>query len=238
MSDQIPVNPGEEPAAPMPAPTPEPFAAEQAAAPVSQVESTGSPVPVAETPVKIGPAPQSALLVVPAIPQADPPPAPQSQFQPQSQPQPSSWAKPGWLALGLAMFLSMCLSVTATLGLLAAVNHGLSYASPADVRALQAQVDTLQGRVDAQEQDLAGLRSRLETVEKLAGRTNALEQAAANIKAELDKRTADLDTLRTALSDAQKQVEQVVTQSKAFEKFISGLSNLMKTLQLDGSTTP
>lgn len=168
-------------------------------------------------------------------------PAPSSTLGgPAFQPAPRSpfLERPGWLALGLAVLLSMVLSAALTLGVLAVANRGLSYASPADVKALRSQVQTLQGRIDAQDQDLAGLRARLDAVEKLAGRTTLLEQAASGLQSELDKRAADLDTLRSTVDSAQKQIEQVVTQSAAFDKFIAGLRGLLQNFQPSGSQKP
>lgn len=157
---------------------------------------------------------------------------------PDENPKTSFGERPGWLALGLAVLLSIILSTALSLGVLAAANHGLLYASPAQVLALQAKLDTLQTRLDTQEQDLAGMRARLEAVEKLAGRTTTLEQAAQTLRSELEKRTADLETLRGVVSAAQKQIEQVVTQSSAFETFISGMRNLLANIPLPGVTKP
>jgi len=148
------------------------------------------------------------------------------------------WARPGWLALILAILLSVILSTALSLGTLSVMNKSLRYASPSDVLALQAKVDALQTRVDAQEQDIAGMRARLDAVEKLAGRTSALEQMATDLRTQIEKRGVDLQTLQGAVSDAQKQIAQVITQSSAFETFVSGMRSLLDKIPLPGVTKP
>lgn len=210
--------------------------------PEEEAIPTPPETPASETgPLPGDQAPQPALAANPAPSSTLGGPAPSSTLaEPAFQPAPRSpfLERPGWLALGLAVLLSMVLSAALTLGVLAVANRGLSYASPADVKALRSQVQTLQGRIDAQDQDLAGLRARLDAVEKLAGRTTLLEQAASGLQSELDKRAADLDTLRSTVDSAQKQIEQVVTQSAAFDKFIAGLRGLLQNFQPSGSQKP
>ena len=196
----------------------------------AQPDPTPVPQPAPEPIHAPKPEPVVALAVVPTpVPfQSVPPPAAKSGF----------WVRPGWLALVLAILFSVILSTTASLGTLYAQNKGLRYASPSEVQALQAKVDALQTRLAAQEKDLAGMRARLDAVEKLAGRTSTLEQAAADLRAQLEKRGVDLDTLKGVVSDAQKQIEQVITRSSAFETFINGMRSLLDKIPLPGVTKP
>jgi hypothetical protein len=150
------------------------------------------------------------------IPSAVPPPAAGN-----------DWARPGWLAVALVGLASSCLAVVLSLAILSLVNRGLSYAAPADVRALQAQIDTLQTRVDSATQDLAGLRARVDQLEELAARTTALERMALDLQAEIDKRVTQAEELKGAVEDVQTKISDVITQSKAFQSFVDGLRDLI-----------
>jgi hypothetical protein len=196
---QLPV-PGEGSAAPTPAPVDAP-----AAAPL--VEKAIIHIPTKEEPKNTEP------------PASAPPESP--------RPPAGIWARPGWLAVALVGLASSCLAVVLTLAILGVTNHGLAYASPADVSALQAQVDTLQTRVDAAEQDLSGLRARVDQLEELAARTTALERMALDLQAEVDKRVTQAEELKGAVEDVQNKIAAVVTQSKAFQSFVDGLRNLL-----------
>gem|GEM_PF-5752051 len=224
ISDERPVeNSPAEPEAPRPVEPPEETREAQPAQ-----ESAPSPAPSAPDGAAAGAAPGGAALAGVVVDAQPGPRAATGGF----------WAQPGWLALGMACLLTALLSMILTLGVLAAANGGLVYASPSQVLALQSRLDGLQTRVETQEQDLAGMRSRLDAVEKLAGRTTTLEQAAQTLRSELDKRAAELDTLRGAVEGAQKQLTQMVTQSAAFETFISGMRNLLDSIALPGGTKP
>lgn len=150
--------------------------------------------------------------------------------------QESFWARPGWTALVIAVFLSSCLSVSLTLGVLALINRGLSYASPSDVISLQAQLDTVQARVEAAAQDLSGLRARVEQLEELAARTTALERLAQNLQAEIDKRVSQAEELRTSVEDVQKRIAEVVTQNSAFQDFVTSLRDTLNKIFPGGET--
>ena len=194
------------------------------------------PQPEAEPQAPPAPTPVVALAVSPT-----PVPAPAKPTPRPIDPAPAKtgfWARPGWLAVGLAILLSVILSTALSLGTLSVMNKSLRYASPSDVLALQAKVDALQTRVDAQEQDIVGMRARLDAVEKLAGRTSALEQMATDLRTQIEKRGVDLQTLQGAVSDAQKQIAQVITQSSAFETFVSGMRSLLDKIPLPGVTKP
>jgi chromosome segregation ATPase len=147
----------------------------------------------------------------------------------------SFWARPGWLAVALAGLLSSCLAVVLTLAVLSILNRGLLYASPDDVRTLQAQVDTLQTRVDSSAQDIAGLRTRVDQLEELAARTTQLERMALDLQAEIDKRVAQAEELKGAVTDLQNKITSVVTQSDALKTFFENLRDMLNKLPLGGN---
>jgi cell division protein FtsL len=156
--------------------------------------------------------------------------APKREETPPVAPPPAAvgfWARPGWLAVALVGLASSCLAVVLTLAILGLVNRGLSYAAPADVSALQSQIDTLKTRVDSATQDLAGLRARVDQLEELAARTTELERMALDLQAEIDKRVTQAEELKGAVEDVQTKIADVITQSKAFQSFVDGLRDLI-----------
>ena len=173
--------------------------------------------------------------------QATPPPSALSGVVVEARPRQTPRAnsafadRPGWLALIIAVAISVFFSTALTLGVLGVANRGLVYASPSQVLSQQSRLDTLQSRLDTQEKDLNGMRARLEAVEKLSGRTTALEQAVQTLRTDLDKRATDVESLRVVVGEAQKQITQVVSQSSAFEAFINGLRNLLDKLPPSGT---
>jgi hypothetical protein len=201
----------------------QPVPGEGSAAPASAPQP---PAPV-EAPAAAAPLVEKAIIHIPT--KEEPNRAEQPASEPSESPQPpaSFWARPGWLAVALVGLTSSCLAVVLTLAILGVTNQGISYASPADVSTLQAQVDTLQTRVDAAAQDLSGLRARVDQLEELAARTTALERMALDLQAEVDKRVTQAEELKGAVEDVQTKIAAVVTQSKAFQSFVDGLRDLV-----------
>lgn len=190
-------------------------------------EPAGAPAePPVEPEAAVPPAAEQNAGVVPPVPaEHDEPVSPPAAAHPAG-----FWVRPGWLAVALVGLASSCLSVVLTLGILGLINRGLAYAAPADVAAVQAQVDTLQTRLDGVAQDLAGLRARVEQLEELAARTTALERMALDLQGEIDKRVAQAEELQGAVTDMQARVAEMVTQSKAFQIFADGLKELLDKL--------
>jgi uncharacterized protein YoxC len=173
--------------------------------------------------------PVSAPAVEKNTPAGVPPQAP-----PAESPARSSGSHPGWIALVLIALSSSCLAVFLTLAILGAVNQGLSYASQSDMNALQSQVDTLQTQVNSLDQDLAGLRARVDALEVLAARTTELEKMALNLQAEIDKRVSEAQQLKDKVNGIQTSITDVVAQSKAFQDFMDGLKGLVNKINPGG----
>lgn len=101
-------------------------------------------------------------------------------------PKPVTRAQVFWtsFALGLLFFV---LAVAVSLGILVAYNGGLWYASPNQVVTISRQVDGLTAQLDAQAQDLAGLRARLDELQDLDERVDTEEAAADQLQTDADR---------------------------------------------------
>ncbi len=134
----------------------------------------------------------------------------------------------------LALFLALGI----TLGLLAGINGGrLRYASPAQVEALRNQAGSLQSRTETLEQDLSGLRSRVDNLTALSGRVDMVEQDIENLQAEIETTVAEVENMSTQVDGVVSEVENLngevealQTESARFSGFLEGLRELMGSL--------
>jgi prefoldin subunit 5 len=111
-------------------------------------------------------------------------PAPPAMIVPKA-PKPVTRARVFWTSFGIGL-LSFVLAVAVSLGILVTYNGGLWYASPSQVVTISRQVDGLTAQIDAQAQDLEGLRARLDNLEGLSGCMEAVETTADRVQAGLE----------------------------------------------------
>jgi prefoldin subunit 5 len=156
------------------------------------------------------------------------PPAP----QPEAAPLPANLATRGqsfWMAVGMGL-LALVLALAIGLGVLASLNGGLEYATPADVAGISRQVDGVQAQAEILQGDLTGLRARVDNLETLGGRVSEIEQATTELQSGLDAAATHLDELQQQANGLNSQVEELQTQSNRVQNFLDGMRNLLNTL--------
>ena len=135
-----------------------------------------------------------------------------------------------WIALGSSL-LTLILALVLTLGVLAGLNGGnLQYISPAQLGDLATQMDALTTQADTLEQDVTGLRSRLDNLEALSGRVGEVEQIAAELQADVDASAAKLEAFSSELSQMATNIEPMQAQIERQQGFVEKLRDLLVEL--------
>ncbi len=207
------------------------------AAPEAQpVEAAAEAQPVEQAP-EIGPAevaPESsgAVKVFP-VPEGQTP-GPQAEFTPPPV-QPAAPATPSravtrsqalWMAVGTG-FLALVLAFVLSLGVLAAINGGLRFVSPADLNALGRKVDGVTTQTQLLQQDLDGLRGRVNNLEGLSGRVGAVEGQAKQLRTDLDAASQQVQQINQQMTQASSDIKDLQSQTGRFQGFLDGLKSLL-----------
>lgn len=141
-----------------------------------------------------------------------------------------------WLALGAGL-LSFLLSLAVALGILAAINGSLRFATPQDVREISRQVSGINDQVGTVQGDLDGLRVRLDNLETIGGRVVELEELAAGLEADLSQTESDLETLANQSETLASEVDSLQEESDSVMGFLEGMRTLLDDL-FGPETTP
>ena len=161
------------------------------------------------------------------------PPAPPAE---KPAPKPATRGQITWLGFFI-FILTLIAAVAVSMGILAGINGGLDYASPADVAVVSHEVNALKGRADALEQSLTGVQARLDNLEALSGRVDKLETATGDLQGELETLAAETKSLTSQVQDLNtvtetlgQQMEEVQAQSSRFQSLMDGLRDLLNNL--------
>ena len=113
-------------------------------------------------------------------------------------------------------FFAFVLAVALTLGLIAGINGGLQFASPAQLQDLNRQVDGLSAQADILAQDVEGLRTRIGNLEGFGNRVDQLETDLADIADQTETLASELESLQST--------------TQQHQSFFDGLNNLLDSL--------
>ena len=145
------------------------------------------------------------------------------------------------LAAGALVFV---LAVALSLSVITAINGGLEFADPAQVAEISDQLDGLNRQAGALEQDLEGMRKRLDNLDALSGRLEAIEESSVQLQAGAEEVGVQVDALGTQVDDFERRLdglegdvaglvadyEAVQEQNTRFQEFLDGLRNLLGDL--------
>ena len=135
-------------------------------------------------------------------------------------------ARQNWVTRGQAfglMFVgflfTLILGLVLSLGILAGINKGqLLYANPAQINTLTAQAQKLDSRASAIEQDIQGMRERLDNMEALGARVREIEKNAEAL-------ATDIGTLQSGVEDAASQMSDLSDEVNSYGSQIEGLQS-------------
>lgn len=200
---------------------------------LSPVESSSLPTEVEQEPVDSGIIDESeaSLAEVPGEekpPQveAEAPQTPKPAPAPKARPQPASRMQAFWLAFAALVFATF-LGATLSLGILALVNGGLSYARPYQVYELDRQIDSAIAQTEILSQDMDTLRARLDNLEGLSGRVGAVEKNMDGLRDDMDTALSSMDALSAQLENLDGEIAEMRVRTQRFQGFLEGLRELM-----------
>jgi competence ComEA-like helix-hairpin-helix protein len=180
------------------------------------------------------PAPESsgAVKVFP-VPE-DQTPGPQEEFAPPpaqpagsaTQPRAVTRGQALWMAIGTG-FLALVLAFVLSLGVLAAINGGLRFVSPADLNALSRKVDGVTSQTQILQQDLDGLRGRVNNLEGLSGRVSGVEGQTKQLRSDLDAASQQVQQINQQMTQVSSDIKDLQTQTGRFQGFLDGLKSLL-----------
>jgi len=169
--------------------------------------------------------------------------------KPQTQPAPpektAPKVQPDWItrnqAVGLVFvgfLLALFLGLLLSLGILAGINRGqLQFAVPAQINELKVQADRLDSRTGAIEQDIQGMRERMDNMEMLGSRVTDIEKDTKQLSSEIQQLASDMENLSSEVSSLSDevngfgtQIETLQTQGEQFMGFLDGLRALLENL--------
>ena len=161
-------------------------------------------------------------------------PGPQEAFAPPPSRLTSSAAQPKavtrgqalWMAIGTG-FLALVLAFALSLGVLAAINGGLQFVSPADLNALGRKVDGVTSQTQILQQDLDGLRGRVNNLEGLSGRVSGVEGQTKQLRSDLDAASQQVQQINQQMTQVSSDIKDLQTQTGRFQGFLDGLKSLL-----------
>ncbi len=180
-----------------------------------EAPETSGAVKVFTVPEGQTPGPQAEFAPPPAQPAA---PAAQSRAVTRSQAL--------WMAIGTG-FLAFVLAFVLSLGVLAAINGGLRFVSPADLNALGRKVDGVTTQTQILQQDLDGLRGRVDNLEGLSGRMSTVEGQAKQLRTDLDAASQQVQQINQQMTQVSSDIKDLQSQTGRFQGFLDGLKSLL-----------
>jgi len=134
--------------------------------------------------------------------------------------------------------ISILLSILIILGIFGLVNGSLRYLTASqgtrEINALQSQFADLEDQIDIIEEDIGGLRTRLDTLEALSGRISALETQTETLETtltetqqELSAAASQLDSVAEQMGIVNEEIEKIKEANSLFDSFLKGLQSLL-----------
>lgn len=134
-----------------------------------------------------------------------------------------------WTTLVSGMVTALA-SILLTLAVLGGINGSLKFATGSQYRAIQREAEQLTAQVQTLQQDLNGLRGRVDTLEGLGERTVALEKAQQQLNSDLDAANQQVTAMQTEVAALNEKVTQQEERTQKFETFLQDLQTLLGNL--------
>ena len=142
-----------------------------------------------------------------------------------------------WTVL-VSNVITALVTILLTLLILGAINGSLKFATGAQYRSLLREAEQLAALVSTTQQDVDGLRSRVDTLEGLGERTVALEKIQQQLAADLETATQEVAEMQTQVDSLSAQIEVQEQRTSRFENFLKELQNLLIVLFAAEGVTP
>lgn len=142
-----------------------------------------------------------------------------------------------WTVL-VSNVITALVTILLTLLILGAINGSLKFATGAQYRSLLREAEQLAALVSTTQQDVDGLRSRVDTLEGLGERTVALEKIQQQLATDLETATQQVAEMQTQVDSLSAQIEVQEQRTSRFENFLKELQNLLTVLFAAEGVTP
>lgn len=163
-------------------------------------------------------------------PKPEAPPQPQRPAaRPEKQPRYMTRSGVIWTVI-LTNLLTLIIAVAIALGVLIAANGDLRYVSPNQFAVLSRQVDGLDAQANIIQQDLEGLRGRMENLEGLSGRVNGLEDVVSAMQTEVENTANRVNELDQQITTMGEDIQVLREDSTRYQSFLEGMRNLLESL--------
>jgi competence ComEA-like helix-hairpin-helix protein len=124
-------------------------------------------------------------------------------------------------------FLSFILSIGLIFFVLSLINGGLRFVTPAEMDVLKREVSGLKTQNTQFQQNLDGMRTRLDNLDSLSGRFTAIEKDAKQLRNDLDAATGLTKQMAKQVDTIQADIQELRTNATRFQNFLEGLRNLL-----------
>jgi predicted nucleic acid-binding Zn-ribbon protein len=123
--------------------------------------------------------------------------------------------------------ITALVTILLTLAVLGGINGSLKFATSAQVQTMQREAGQLSTQIDAFQQDLDGLRGRVDILEGLGDRTAALEAAQEQLADDLETTRGQVNDLQTEIAALNEKVTLQEEQTQRFETFLKDLQTIL-----------
>jgi hypothetical protein len=134
------------------------------------------------------------------------------------------------IALFATNTLTALVAILLTLIVLAGINGSLRFGTQAEFQSLQRESSQLSAQSETLQQELAGLRSRVDTLEGLGERLVVMECAQEQFSTDLETTNQLVSDVQADLTVLNEQVEQQSERTQRFETFLLDLQALLSGL--------
>ncbi len=134
-------------------------------------------------------------------------------------------------AVGMAFlsgFIVLVLSLVLSLAIIAGLNDGgLQFVSPAAFQTLDTQVRGISARTNALEDNLSGIRERLDNLDALSPRVDAIEQVQEELTADINDALSQVEEISGQVEQIDSSIALLQEQNSQTMDFFAGLKELL-----------
>ena len=121
-------------------------------------------------------------------------------------------------------------TILLTLVVLAGINGSLRFVTESEFQGMKSESAQLASQVETLQQDLSGLRSRVDTLEGLGERIVVMEKAQQQFMDDLEMTNQQVSDVQAEVTVLNEQVEQQNERTQRFETFLMDLQTLLSGL--------
>lgn len=131
-----------------------------------------------------------------------------------------------WMIL-ISSTITALVTILLTLAVLGGINGSLKFATSAQVQTMQREASQLSALTDTFQQDLDGLRGRVDMLEDMGDRTVALETAQQQLATDQETTSQQVTALQTEIVALNEKVALQEEQTQRFETFLKDLQTIL-----------